>query len=303
MDTALNADLLSDLCQAAGLPLPQREQIRVWSMSGVERLTFPNGTTTVFKYATEPFTREDQALRLATRHGLPVPEVIASTVTGGWLGMLLEDLGPTFRDADDRDGVAAAVVLHRADSAAELPILDEEALRALPNRALRHLHGLQEAGRWQNTTAIGEALTRIADAAEQRAGGTRIAPYGWVHSEFHPTSIHIGERGRHLLDFARAFTGPGLLDLASWYGTVDEPEPARVRTLIESYVDAGGHPDALAERGGLQAEAWALGWHRIWAVEWFMEQAICWINDPDTDPAYVKVVHRHLDDAERLLEA
>ncbi|GAA4626418.1 hypothetical protein GCM10023196_034600 [Actinoallomurus vinaceus] len=303
MDTALNADLLADLCQAAGLPLPHRERIRVWSMSGVERLAFPDGTTAVFKYATEPFTREDQALRIAAGRGVPVPKVIASTVAGGRLGMLLEDLGPAIRDAGDRDGVAAAVVLHRADSAAELPVLDEEALRALPGRALGHLHGLQEAGRWQNTSAIGEALLRTADAAEQRAAGTRTAPYGWVHSEFHPTSVHIGERGRHLLDFARAFTGPGLLDLASWYGTVGDPEPARLRELIESYIDAGGHPDALARRGGLQAEAWALGWHRVWAVEWFMEQAIRWINDPDADPMYVKVVHRHLDDAVRLLEA
>ncbi|MEV5709717.1 hypothetical protein [Actinoallomurus sp. NPDC052274] len=303
MDTALIADLLADLCQASGLLLPRRERIRVWSMSGVERIAFPDGSTAVFKYATEPFTREDQALRLAARHGVPVPDVIASTVTSGWLGMLLEDLGPPLREANDRDGVAAAAVLHRADAAAGLPTLDEEALRALPNRALGHLHGLQGAGRWQNTSGIEEALTRIADAAEQRAAGTHIAPYGWVHSEFHPTSVHIGERGRHLLDFARAFTGPGLLDLASWYGTVDDPEPARLRTLIESYVNAGGHADAISERGGLSAEAWALGWHRVWAVEWFMEQAIRWINDPATDTAYVKVVHRHLDDAVRLLEA
>jgi hypothetical protein len=123
-----------------------------------------------------------------------------------------------------------------------------------------------------------------------------------VHSEFHPTSVHIGKRGRYLLDFARAFIGPGLLDLAGWYGTVDDPVPARLRELIESYVNAGGHPDALAERAGLPAEAWALGWHRVWAVEWFMEQAIRWINDPAADPAYVKVVRRHLDDAVRLLE-
>ncbi|WP_433183153.1 hypothetical protein [Actinoallomurus sp. CA-150999] len=34
-----------------------------------------------------------------------------------------------------------------------------------------------------------------------------------------------------------------------------------------------------------------------------MEQAIRWINDPDTDAAYVKVMRRHLDDAARLLEA
>ena len=43
-----------------------------------------------------------------------------------------------------------------------------------------------------------------------------------VHSEFHPTSLHIGRDGRRLLDFARTFNGPGLLDLASW-----PPQPGR----------------------------------------------------------------------------
>jgi hypothetical protein len=33
-----------------------------------------------------------------------------------------------------------------------------------------------------------------------------------------------------------------------------------------------------------------------------MEQAIRWINDPATDPAYIKVVRRHLTDILRLLE-
>lgn len=96
-----------------------------------------------------------------------------------------------------------------------------------------------------------------------------------MHSEFHPTSLHIGERGWRLLDFARAFTGPGLLDLASWHGTIEPPHPIRLRVFLEQYVTAGGTPDALAPRGGLTAEHWALGWHRMWAVEWFMEQSVC----------------------------
>lgn len=302
MDNALIADLLASLCEAAGLPLPEREQVRVWSMSGVERLSFPDGTTAVYKFATEPFTREDQVLRLAAHHWVPVPEVIASTVTDGWLGMLLEDLGTPLREADALDGVAAAVVLHSAVTASELPVLDERSLCALPDRALGHLHQLRKAGRWLDAGAVEVALTRIADSAKIRAQGVHTAPYGWVHSEFHPTSVHIGNSGWRLLDFARAFTGPGLLDLASWYGTVGDPDPGRLRELLESYVDAGGHPDTLAERGGLPAETWALGWHRVWAVEWFMEQAIRWINDPGTDPGYIRVVRRHLDDAVRLLE-
>lgn len=76
----------------------------------------------------------------------------------------------------------------------------------------------------------------------------------------------------------------------------------RLRVFLEQYVTAGGHEDALAARGGLAAEAWALGWHRMWAVEWFMEQAIRWINDPARDPAYIRVVRRHLNDVVQFLE-
>jgi hypothetical protein len=193
-------------------------------------------------------------------------------------------------------------VLHGTRTAPPLRVLDDEGLRVLPSRALDHLGQLRKAERWQDVDDIEDALDRIAQAAETRAAGATVAPFGWVHSEFHPTSLHIGQHGWRLLDFARAFTGPGLLDLAGWHGTLDDPDPARLRVFLESYVAEGGAPDALAQRGGLAAEKWALGWQRMWAVEWFMEQAIRWINDPATDPAYIKVVRRHLTDILRLLE-
>ncbi|UIX33019.1 phosphotransferase family protein [Streptomyces sp. GQFP] len=302
METSLNTDLLDNLLTIAGRSNAVREEVRVWSMSGVERLTFTDGTTAIFKYAKRPFDSEDQALRLAQTLGVPVPAVRASAVVDGWLGMLLEDLGPAAREADDLDGATAAVVLHRTRIAAALPVLDREALRRLPSRALEHLGRLRNAERWQNADDIEDALDRIAQAAEARSTGTTTAPFGWVHSEFHPTSLHIGQHGWRLLDFARAFTGPGLLDPASWHGTLDTPDPVRLRVFLDTYVTEGGTPDALAERGGLPAEKWALGWHRMWAVEWFMEQSIRWINDPATDPAYIKAVRRHLTDVLHLLE-
>ncbi len=114
--------------------------------------------------------------------------------------------------------------------------------------------------------------------------------------DFHPTSVHIGEGGWYLLDFARAFTGPGLIDLASYHGATGAPDPVRLRVFLEQYVRAGG-----TVRGGLAAEAWALGRHRVWAVEWFMEQAVCWVNDPAGDSARIPAVRRRLDDAVRLL--
>ncbi|MEU9456763.1 aminoglycoside phosphotransferase family protein [Streptomyces sp. NPDC048277] len=302
MDTTLNADILDNLLTIVGRPTAEREEVRVWSMSGVERLTFPDTTTAIFKYAKRPFDGEDEALRLAHTRGVPVPQVHASAVRDGWLGMLMDDLGTAVRDADDLDGVAAAVVLHGTRTAPGLPVLGQNWLRTLPNRALEHLARLRKAGRWQDADDVEDALDRIAQAAETRSAGTTVAPFGWVHSEFHPTSLHIGRSGWRLLDFARAFTGPGLLDLASWHGTLDTPDPARLRVFLEQYVTAGGTPDALAERGGLPAEKWALGWHRMWAVEWFMEQSIRWIDDPATDPAYLKAVRRHLTDVLHLLE-
>ncbi|MFM9614782.1 aminoglycoside phosphotransferase family protein [Streptomyces niveiscabiei] len=297
-----SAELLDNLLTMVGQATAAREEVRVWSMSGVERVTFPDGSTAVFKYAKKPFDSEDQALRLARPLGVPVPQVHASAVLDGWLGMLMEDLGPSVRDADDLDGVAAAVVLHSTRTAASLPVLDQERLRTLPTLALEHLQRLRKADRWQDADGVEDTLGRIARAADARSAGATLEPFGWAHSEFHPTSLHIGKRGWRLLDLARAFTGPGLLDLASWHGTIDAPDPVRLRVLLEQYVTAGGTPDALAPRGGLTAENWALGWHRMWAVEWFMDQAVRWINDPATDPAYAKAVRRHLTDVLRLLD-
>ncbi|MEV7434583.1 aminoglycoside phosphotransferase family protein [Streptomyces griseoviridis] len=302
MTTNPSAELLDNLLTLASRTTAVREEVRVWSMSGVERLTFPDGTTAIFKYAKRPFDSEDQALRLAHTLGVPVPAVHTSAVLDGWLGMLLEDLGVPVRDADDLDGAAAAVVLHGTRTASALPVLDQDRLRTLPSRALEHLGRLRRADRWQDADDVEDALDQIAQVAETRSAGTTVAPFGWVHSEFHPTSLHIGEHGCRLLDFARAFTGPGLLDLASWHGTIEPPHPVRLRVFLEQYVTAGGTPDALAPRGGLTAEKWALGWHRVWAVEWFMEQSVRWTDDPATDPAYSKAVRRHLTDVLHLLE-
>ncbi|MEU6484955.1 phosphotransferase [Streptomyces sp. NPDC046887] len=303
MDQSMIATLLNDLCTLVRKPLPVRAEVRVWSMSGVERVTFSDGTTAVFKYAKEPFDREAQALRIAHQRGLPVPALHATAMRGAWLGMLMDDLGSPVREADDLDGVAAAVMLHAARPASGLPLLDGEGLATLPGRALDHLDRLRQADRWTTDCEdIHAALREISAAAEIRARGAALDPFGWVHSEFHPTSVHVGENGWHVLDFARAFTGPGLIDLASYHGTIGTPSPDRLRVFIEQYVAAGGHEDALAARGGMAAERWALGWHRVWAVEWFMEQAVRWINDPAQDPAYISVVRRHLSDAVRLLE-
>jgi len=96
-------------------------------------------------------------------------------------------------------------------------------------------------------------------------------PFGLCHSEFHPTSLHVTERGPYILDLARAFTGPGLLDLVSWQGTVEPMDLAKVTQLLDAYVDAGGPKETMADRGGLAAHRWAGGWFKMWITEWFLE--------------------------------
>lgn len=303
MDTTLVTAILADICSRAGLPQPTRDPMRVWSLSGVERLTFPDGTTAIHKFATVPFTGEDQVLRALGKAGVPVPAVIGAIVRDDILSMVIEDLGEPVREATDTDGAVAAVALHATDPLPMLPVLDDDALAALPTLALGHLKRLRENGRWaEGTDDLTDMLEALTGGAAKRADGATTGPWGLVHSEFHPTSLHIGEDGWHLLDFARAFNGPGLLDLASWHGTIDAADPARLRTFIDTYVATGGNPGALAERGGLTPEAWALGWHRLWAIEWFIEQALRWVNDPSKDEAYITVVRRHLTTAVALLE-
>ena len=143
---------------------------------------------------------------------------------------------------------------------------------------------------------------RLEPAAAPRAAGTGLAPFGLCHSEYHPTSLHIGRRGWHLLDLARAFTGPGLLDLASWHGTLNDPDPARTQGLLESYVAAGGPRQALAARGGLDAASWALGWHRIWVADWFTAQiGRGWAAGAES--TWATAITRHLTEAASLLRA
>jgi hypothetical protein len=299
MSTTDAARQLPGLLADAGLPAgPVREPLRVWAHSGVERLRFPGQgpvASVVLKYADAPFDREHLALRLAERHGIPVPHVLAARTGPGWLAMLMDDLGEQVAEAADHDGARAAVGLHQARglSGSWLIRLDKAGLEELPRRIVARLAGLELPG-------TGKLARALADAAAFRAAGAELPPFGLCHSEFHPTSLHIGRHGWHLLDFARAFIGPGLLDLASWHGTLDEPDPERTSGLIGSYVALGGDRQALAARGGLDAASWALGWHRIWVADWFAEQVeLGWAaGDLGT---WTTAITRHLSEAASLL--
>ncbi|MFC7330309.1 hypothetical protein [Marinactinospora rubrisoli] len=301
MHTADIDQLRDTVLRRAGLTARDRDVLHDWALSHVERLGTPSGTV-IFKCAVQPFLEEARSLSHLRTAGIDVPEVIASVRTPTALGMVLEDLGTPEREATDADGVAAIVPLHAATAPDHLPIGSAEWLATLPARALGHLNRLRAAGRWNEAGDIAAALAALDEASFPRARGVRTPPFGWVHSEFHPESLHVRGDRRRLYDLARAFAGPGLIDLASWHGTIDAPDPARTRALIDAYVAAGGPDQALAMRGGLPAENWALGWHRVWVVEWFLAQAAVWIVDHATDHVYVRVVRRHVQDAVHLLK-
>lgn len=296
MNTAAAA-LLPALLARAGLPPePECELIRqFFPFSGVWRIRPQRGATVIYKEARAPLDREDTALRYAASQGIPVPVVIASDRQDDRGAILMTDLGQPARPATGDDAAPLAARIHRAPGNG-LPVIGAAELAAMPPRiaARAAAHGLPPA----TVTAADE----IARSAARLAAPAAVPPYGLCHSEWHPESILIDAAGQpHVYDWARAFTGPGLLDLASWHGTRDDPDPAAVRATITAYVQAGGHPDALADRAGLPAESWALGWHRIWAADWYLQQLdMGWIPDQYLGTQR-EAIERHTAEAAALL--
>lgn len=298
MDAEAVQSLVDQLTAQWGRAGVRREPIRVWEMSVVERLHAPGGETAVFKYARAPFDAEARVLGHAARHGVPVPALFAEAYRPGLLGMLLEDLGPVAREATLGEGARAAAVTHAVPGLPRLAVLDAAGLAELPKAALASLDELTGAGRWTDAEDIRDGLRALLDSAAARAAGAQTPPFGLCHSEFHPTSLHVGGQGDwRLLDWARGFTGPGLLDLVSWQGTTRPPDYGALDRLLDAYVAAGGPAQVRDERGGLPAARWAVLWHRTWVIEWYLAQAATWIGDLADDPAYQRVVRRHLGEA------
>ncbi|WP_433516219.1 hypothetical protein ACQP2T_12045 [Nonomuraea sp. CA-143628] len=300
MDTIEVDLLLARLLDALGQGRAEREEIRVWARSGVERLHLADGTSVVFKYAEGPFSAEHHALDVAEQGGLPVPARLAVDHTPELLGMLLTDLGPATRAVTDAEGAALAVRVHEVIDTKDLPFMDEQSLAAMPEKIHARLNQHNRA-RHDLGALIGTAAA-LAKVADDRAAGAELAPYGLCHSEWHSTSVYPTGTETYLLDFARAFRGPGLLDLASWHGTIDAPDPAKLSELITSYIAAGGSEAAAASRGGLIAARWALGWHRVWVADWFTHQLVIgWAEG--AEDAWISAISRHLTEAALLLRA
>lgn len=294
--TDVTATLPSLLTEAALPDQYDRQPIRVWARSGVERLTFDGGASVVLKYAETPFDTEDHILIAAAGAGLPVPAVHASAHVGDLLVMLIEDLGNARRQADIDDGARAAVQIHTVTNLPGLPTLGQKDLSNLPVNASEILTRYDAP---DDAVAAASALT---SAAATRAMGADLAPFGLVHSEFHHTSLHVTDDGVRILDLARALIGPGLLDLASWSGTIDSPDVESLWNLIDLYRAEGGAPEASADRGGIDAAAWALGWHRVWAAEWFAHQLdLGWAEG--AEDTWLNAITKHLLEAATLLKA
>ena len=299
----------SRLTQAIGRIWPgarwaTRDVLSDWQLSRVERVAVSGHPSVILKRSSSPLTDEGRNLEALCSSAIPRPEVYLAYVEEDSLTLLMEDLGPAARQPTEDEAAACAVLVHSTTPPPEgLARLDSEGLRCLLTDTRDGIKGLASSGRWiESADRLLGLVDRLDGAATALSEAAEIPPFGLCHSEFHPTSLHVGTLKTSLVDWARAYVGPGLLDLASWFqnGPVP-PEPAACRSLFLSYVDAGGPNQAADRRGGLDAEYWALFWNRLWGVEWFVRCCNTWMTDRSQDPVWQQAVERHLHEASEYI--
>ncbi|MEU1241034.1 aminoglycoside phosphotransferase [Micromonospora parva] len=301
LDEQLCTQLRGDLLAASRRVPTRRHIIHEWELSSVERWFFPDGNSLICKIATAPFTGEATILRALNNQQALVPLLNGYTMRPNGLGMLMEDIGEPSRTATFAEAAAMAQWVHATADIPNLPTFDEAGLARLPEQGLDALDELRRQGRFTDAEGIEAVLQRLAATARHRADGAERPPFGLCHGEFHRTSLHVSRAGCRLVDWAKAFTGPGLFDLATWFGTRTPTEPRLLTRLIQAYVAAGGHPDAEADRGGLPAARWALGWYRMWAAWWLLTTTAAGHHAASSDRRHTQVVLRQLQGALDLL--
>lgn len=279
-----------------------RKVLWQWALSRVERVALGGDRSVILKRSRTPLTDEGRIIDHLSGGRVPLPTLLFAHSDGNILTLLMEDLGPSSRPPTLTEAAMAAVQTHAAPPPPGLVVLDQGGLRGLPSSALDSLDYLEDEGRWQDTQPLRDSLIQISRMAPKLSRDATMPPFGLCHSEFHPTSLHVGTRKTALVDWARAFVGPGLLDIASYAGTDSAPDPIACRLLLDAYVAAGGAGEAGSGRAGLPAAYWALFWHRVWVVEWFLKSCATWMTDPRQDMVYRPVVERHVREAFSLLE-
>lgn len=298
LDPATVDGLAEECFKLAALAVPaRREPLRVWAMSGVERVHLPDSRSVILKYATGPYVKEAAVLRHVAAAGVPVPRLLSAATRGSVAAMVLEDLGGAFRDPTLDEAAHAAVAVHHVAAPAEAAQLDLGTLVGLPASCLTSVTELADTGRWADVAPERVMLEELAAFAEARSQGAERPPFGLCHGEFNPTSLHIGDAGWRLIDWAGPINGPGLLDLAGWQYTTHAPDFRAFDALVAAYVAAGGPVAAKSPRGGLPPAQWAFGWHRLCIVDWYLQQATIWIADRAMDTRYQVAVRRHLAEA------
>ncbi|MFI7645142.1 phosphotransferase [Micromonospora sp. NPDC049460] len=218
-----------------------RQAIQEWELSAVERLFLSDGSSLVCKVAATPFTGEATVLRALNEHDAAVPALHGYAMRPQALGMLMDDLGDPIRTATAAEAAAAARWVHAVADITQLPVFDQVGLARLPGQALDALDALRQQERFPDSGPIEGLLERLAAVAQRRADGAERPPFGLCHGEFHRSSLHISRTGCRLVDWAKAFTGPGLLDLATWFGTRTPPEPRRLTLNLPLVTGASGH--------------------------------------------------------------
>jgi hypothetical protein len=302
-DLRLSDAMLSEILRELSRndQIHDRDVLWDWYLSRVERVNLGDSSNIILKRSRWPLVDEGRVFQHLSQSNIPLPNLYFARVTDNELTLLMEDLGPIIHEPTLEEAAEFAVRAHAAVPPEGIPVLDEEALRSLPEKISNGIETLTERGRWHPSDRLHDLLEWISRYSSELSQDAAMPPFGLCHSEYHPTSLHIGTMKTALVDWARAFIGPGLLDLASWFGTFTPPDSEACRHLIELYVEAGGDSHALSDRGSLPAEDWAFFWHRIWVVDWFVASCLNWTNDESQDHIWQDVVERHLEEAHIFL--
>ena len=278
-----------------------REVLWDWRLSHVERIHLNDGRSIVLKMSRSPMKDDGRVQAALEGSGIPLAQLHLVWPNCDTATIVMEDLGPSRRNATLEEGANVAVKVHAANPPAGLPVLGGDALCQLPSDIESGIKTLDSHGRWLDLDRIQPTITGLVKRAAELSRNANTAPFGLCHNEFNPTSLHIGTRKTALVDWGRPFIGPGLIDLAGWFWTTEKPDLPALRGMIDAYVTAGGAPASKLERAFMEPERWAYFWHRLWIVKWFVTCQTTWQADRSQDGDWQRVIERHLDEADQLL--